>query len=110
MYGVLVSCFGIAAYLFGVALSSSALFVWIECALLVVSEWIVWYSGMPMTLGVAFALVDLLVLISDKRPGVPVRFDPVTRKGVTVALTAYNDEQSIGEAVRDFRGHHSSDR
>jgi len=36
---------------------------------------------------------------------VPVRYDPVRRRRVTVALTAYNDEDSIGDAVRDFLAH-----
>ena len=101
MYGVLVSCFGIATYLFGVALVIPRYLFGLNAQLYVASEWIVWYSGIPVTLGLGLTLVDLLVLMSRKRPDVPVRFDPITKR-VTVALTAYNDEQSIGEAVRDF--------
>lgn len=102
MYGVLVSCFGIATFLFGVALVIPRYLFGLNEQLHVVSEWIVWYSGIPVTLGVGLALVDLLVLMSHKRPDIPIRFDPVTKKRITVALTAYNDERSIGDAVRDF--------
>jgi hypothetical protein len=65
-----------------------------------ISEWIVWYSGVPVTLGVGLAL--LAPLLSHKRPGEPVRFDPLVDREVTVALTAYNDEASLGDAVRDL--------
>ena len=34
-----------------------------------------------------------------------MRFSPVTNPDVTVVLTAYNDEASIGFAVEDFRTH-----
>jgi glycosyltransferase involved in cell wall biosynthesis len=60
---------------------------------------------MPIVLGLGLALIDLLVFITHKKPAVPVRYDPVERRRVTVALTAYNDEDSIGDAVRDFLSH-----
>ena len=53
----------------------------------------------------ALALIDLLVLLTGKKPAVPVRYDPVRRRKVTVALTAYNDEDSIADAVKDFLSH-----
>ncbi len=70
-----------------------------------VSEWLVWYSGIPIALGFALALFDLLVLFDRKRPLQQLRVDEFKDPEVTVALTAYNDEQGIGDAVRDFRDH-----
>jgi glycosyltransferase involved in cell wall biosynthesis len=105
MYGVLLVCFGLAMYLFGVivavprALTHSA-------RLLAYNEWIVWYSGVPIVLGVALALFDLFLLLGGKRsPRREVRYEPLADPRVVVALTAYDDEDSIGDAVLDFRAH-----
>ena len=70
-----------------------------------VAGWLVWYSGFPILLGITAALFDVLVLLDHKKPDVPVRYIPVARRRVTVALTAYNDEESIGPAVQDFLSH-----
>jgi hypothetical protein len=102
MYAILLFCFGVSAYLFGVALVVPRYLFGLNAQLYPISEAIVWYSGVPVTLGVGLALVDVLALLSHKRSDEPVRFDPVVDRHVTVALTAYNDEASIGDAVRDF--------
>ena len=104
MYAILLFSFGVAAYLFGVALVVPRYLLGLNAHLRAINEWIVWYSGIPVTLGVGLALVDVLALLSRKRPDEPIRFDPVIDRHVTVALTAYNDEASIGDAVRDFLG------
>ncbi len=102
MYAMLLFFFGIAMYLFGVALVVPRYVFGLNKVLYPVSEAIVWYGGIPVTLGVGLALLDLFVLLSHKRSDQPIRCDLLTDKRVTVALTAYNDEQSIGEAVKDF--------
>ncbi len=102
MYAALLFCFGIGMYLFGVALVVPRYLLGLNKWLYPVSEAIIWYGGIPVTLGVGLALIDLFVLLSHKRSDEPIRSEPVPDKRVTVALTAYNDEQSIGEAVRDF--------
>jgi glycosyltransferase involved in cell wall biosynthesis len=56
-------------------------------------------------LGIVFVMIDLFLLLGDRRRRDVVRFTPVTDPHVTVALTAYNDEESIGLAVRDFADH-----
>jgi hypothetical protein len=103
MYAILLFSFGITAYLFGVALVVPRYLLGLNAQLHALNEWIVWYSGIPVTLGVGLALIDVLALLSRKRPDEPVRFDPVIDRHVAVVLTAYNDEASIGDAVRDFR-------
>lgn len=102
LYGVLLLILGFATYLLGVLLVFPRYLLGLRHLLDPVSAWLVWYSGVPIMLGLAFALFDLLFLFGDKKPNAPVRFEPVRHRRVTVALTAYNDEDSIGPAVRDF--------
>jgi hypothetical protein len=67
---------------------------------------IVWYSGVPFTLGVGLAALDLALLLPAKRQNSRRKvLDPILDKRVVVALTAYNDEESIGLAVTDFVNH-----
>ena len=105
LYGALLFCVGIAMYLFGVLLVFPRYLLGLEALLHPVSEWAVWYSGVPIVAGFMLALVDLLLFLAHKKPDVPVACDPVTNRFVTVALTAYNDEDSIAESVRDFLEH-----
>jgi len=105
LYGVLLFCLGIAAFLMGVLLVVPRYLLGLRELLDPIAEWLVWYSGVPIVLGLALAAFDLLILLREKKPNVPVRYDPVTEQKVTVALTAYNDEESIGPAVEDFLAH-----
>ena len=104
MYGVLLFFLGIAMYLFGVALVVPRFLLGLNRVLYPISEGMVWYSGIPVTLGLGAVAFDLFVLLSHKRIDEPIRSDPIADKRVTVALTAYNDEKSIGDAVKDFLG------
>ena len=104
LYGVLLGTVGIAAYVAGVALSVPRLLLGLNGVLLPLNEWVVWYSGIPVTAGIALALLDLFVFFPGKRQRAGIRNDPVAGR-VTVALTAYNDEASIAEATRDFLRH-----
>jgi hypothetical protein len=102
MYGVLLFSFGIVVYLFGVALVLPRYLLGLNRVLYPISEGLVWYSGIPVTFGIAAVLFDLFVLLSHKRIDEPIRSDPVADKRVTVALTAYNEEKSIEASVKDF--------
>jgi glycosyltransferase involved in cell wall biosynthesis len=92
-------------YLFGVLLVFPRYLLGLNAILKPLNEWIVWYSGIPIVAGIGLVLVDLLVLLEHKRRNAPVRRQPLDNQGVTVALTAYNDEDSIAGAVRDFLSH-----
>lgn len=105
MYGMLIFSFGIAMYLTGVLMVFPRYLLGLNLFLRPVSEWIVWYSGIPVVTGISLALFDLLFLLDRKRSDTPVRYEPIVNRNVTVALTAYNDELSIADAVRDFRAH-----
>lgn len=105
MWGVICICFGICMYLFGVSLVVPRALFHSE-RLLKVNEWIAWYSGVPLSLGMLLAGLDLFVLLSRKRSmRDEVRHDEPATRRLIVALTAYNDEDSIAAAVADFRAH-----
>jgi hypothetical protein len=105
LYGIYLFCIGIVMYLIGVIAVVPRYLPGLYEILTPISEWLVWYSGLPITLGFALALFDILVLYDRKRPHQHLRTDAIGEGSVTVALTAYNDEESIGDAVRDFRAH-----
>lgn len=105
LYGVLFFCLGIASFLLGVLLVFPRYLLDLHELLDPVAEWLVWYSGVPIVLGLTLAGFDLLFLLGSKKPNVPVRYEPVANPKVTVALTAYDDEESIGPAVEDFLTH-----
>jgi Glycosyl transferase family 2 len=106
MHGMLLACLGLAIYLFGVLLALPRNLLGGGERFLAFNEWVVWYSGVPLVLGLCLALVDLFVLLDRKRSSRPeVRHDPIARPRLVVALTAYDDEASIADAVHDFRAH-----
>ncbi len=105
MIGILLIGFALTLYLIGVLMVVPRRVFGLEQMLRPFNEWLVWYSGMPMVLGIAFVMTDLFILLSRKRFGGDVRNDPIPDKHVVVALTAYNDEASIADAVADFRAH-----
>jgi hypothetical protein len=106
MYGILLVCLALLMYVAGVLLAFPRNIFGNDPRLLALNEWIVWYSGVPLTLGLSLSLIDLFCLFGGKRsPRPDVRCDPVPNARLVVALTAYDDEASIGDAVRDFRSH-----
>jgi hypothetical protein len=104
LYGVLLFCAGITMHCIGVGLGVPRIIFGLDW-LIPVQLKLVWYSGIPIVLGVALALIDLLILFDRKRFGTPLRQAPIVKRKVTVALTAYNDEDSIADSVRDFQAH-----
>lgn len=105
LWGIVCVCFGLGMHLLGVLLVFPRYLLGLNEVLLPFNEWIVWYSGMPIMAGLALSLADLFILLPGKRRSDQVRCDALPNKALTVALTAYNDEDSITEAVRDFLDH-----
>ncbi|WP_324808452.1 glycosyltransferase [Sphingomonas sp. LY29] len=105
LWGALSFCVGIVMYLAGVLLVFPRYLLGLPTILDQASEWLVWYSGVPIVLGIMLALVDLLWLFTGRKAHAPVRYEPPANRAVTVALTAYNDEESIADAVADFLSH-----
>jgi glycosyltransferase involved in cell wall biosynthesis len=105
LYGTLSASLGLAMYLFGVLLVVPRYILPFGHRLDRLAEWLVWYSGIPLVLGLGLVAVDLLYLMRHRKPDRPIRMTPLGTGKVTVALTAYNDEESIEAAVADFRAH-----
>lgn len=110
MYGMLLICAGLSVYMAGVVMSVPRWMAGNPRWFLTFNEWIVWYSGMPIFFGLVLTSIDLFVLLGRKRsPSQDVRADPLPDRHLVVALTAYDDEDSIAAAVADFRAHPAVD-
>ena len=107
-WGSLLILLGLGLYFLGIVLSVFRLVLQLPEPIGAWNAALVWYSGVPSTVGVGLAALDLAFLLPRKRGRALRRLiDPVVDRRVVVALTAYNDEQSIGQAVADFRQHPS---
>ena len=63
---------------------------------------LLWYSAMPVVIGLTLISLDLILSVKQKRQKKYVKNLQITNPNITVVLTAYNDEKSIGESVKDF--------
>lgn len=107
-YGSILLITGLVIYFAGIFLSVFRLALNLGEPFRAWNEAIVWYSGVPSTSGLALAAVDLALLLPGKRRRSRSELvEAVTDKRVLVTLTAYNDENSIGDAVAEFKHHPS---
>ena len=105
-WGFLLALLGIAVYFLGIVFSVFRIGLHLGDWARELNERVIWYSGVPTTSGVALIAADLALMLPRKRNTARwVDGEPAPATAVTVALTAYNDEESIAEAVEDFRGH-----
>lgn len=105
LIGIFLVLLAIASYLFGVFMAiPRRLFFDSELALHI-NEGLVWFSGLPLLLGLALILIDLYILYPNKRANDFIQVEPLKDNSVTVVLTAYNDEESIALSVADFLSH-----
>jgi hypothetical protein len=77
MYGMLPECVGLAMYLFGVLLARPRHILGNSPGFVALNEWIVWYGGVPLMLGMSFAL--LTCLSSSTESVCPVRQSGMAR-------------------------------
>ena len=106
LFGVLFIVLGLAVYFSGIVLSIFRLALNLPEPFRRWNEAIIWYSGVPSTVGLVLAAADLVFLLPGKRTRARVKaLPPVTDRLVVAVLTAYNDEKSIAGAVEDFRNH-----
>lgn len=109
LWGGLLVILGFAIYLAGVLLSIVRMIFQLGPAAYELNQQIIWYSGIPTSLGILLCAVDLTFMLGRKRRS--PRWVEGDESGqsldsqVTVVLTAYNDEDGIGVAVDDFRRH-----
>lgn len=109
-YGLCLVILGFSIYLIGVLLAIPRNIFGLGESYLRFNEFVVWYSGIPVFFGLTLAAIDLFVLLPKKRFIARAQIEPVDNRMITVVLTAYNDEQSIAEAVADFAAHSSVSR
>ena len=105
LFGLLIMAAGIGVYFLGIIIGSFHFFLDPHNQWRRVVELIVWYSGIPVVVGLALILGDLFLLLPQKRTRGSVDWSPPSNCDLTVVLTAYNDEASIGASVEDFRSH-----
>lgn len=105
LYGFLLVSVALAAYVFGVAMGPVRWLFLNPPGLREINEDIVWYSGVPLVAGTLLICWDLFGHVYRSRGLKSIRNDPPLNRRLTVVLTAYNDERSIGGAVRDFIVH-----
>ena len=105
-FGTLLVISGLAVYFVGILFSVVRLILHLGEPFRTWNAAIVWYSGIPSTVGLGLVGLDLALLLPAKRRhSLSKALEPVGHGKVVVALTAYNDEESIGQAVVDFRSH-----
>jgi glycosyltransferase involved in cell wall biosynthesis len=102
MWGVLFFALGQSIYLTGVLLGA---FNRMVGGVLVLSQNLLWWSGLPVVLGLTLAALDLIFLTHRRRCDGEVMFEPPASIDLTVVLTAFNDELSIAQSVLDFKSH-----
>jgi hypothetical protein len=106
LFGGLSILFGLGMYFVGMMLGIVRLVLVLGEPYRRYEQAIVWYSGIPFTLGLILAAIDLGLLLPNKRKrSRRVGLEPVADRHAVVVLTAYNDEESIADAVADFKAH-----
>jgi Glycosyl transferase family 2 len=105
-FGTLIGLSGLALYLVGILFAVIRLTLQLGEPFRTWNAALVWYSGVPCTAGLLLAALDLALLLPAKRMASRRKaLEPVIDRRILVALTAYNDEESIADAVADFRAH-----
>lgn len=104
LYGLLLILLGFGLYLTTVVLAGfSRLIAGDQLGPLLRAT--LWYSGLPVFGGLCLCALELMVLLPKSRRNPRVHYVDPAGTRLTVVLTAYNDEQSVPRAVRDFKGH-----
>jgi len=104
MWGVLVIFIGIFLYLMGVFIASLNKIITSD-VIFHLSHNLVWYSGIPIVVGVILILHDIILIVPKKRKNKILKNNPPKNSKLVVTLTAYNDEKSIYKSVVDFKKH-----
>lgn len=102
MWGIVIASSAVCLYLSGVALALIQRLAGFDQD---ASRALVWTSGAPLLLGIAMVLVDVQWIAPQRRRGRALFDQPIPDPKVTVVLTAFNDETSIGPSVDDFAKH-----
>lgn len=105
LIGTVLITFGFSAYILGAILGLFRALLMLDPHLRQYIEIIVWYSALPIIIGAGFISIDLITIVRNKRNAKTLINTAFENPSITVVLTAYNDELSIGESVCDFISH-----
>jgi hypothetical protein len=105
LYGFLLVTIAFTTYFLGVIVGPLRLLLFDPPLFRRINAEVVWYSGIPMVIGVTLICWDLFFNVQPLRRWKSIRHDPPRNTRLTVVLTAYNDEKSIAGSVKDFRAH-----
>ncbi len=101
--GLFALLIGLAMYLIGVLLAFGFLIATRQTQSIKWTAALVWYSGIPTLSGLALLCFGLLSGFTRRRLAHQVKQNPLrTDTPLTICLTAFNDQESIGPAVADF--------
>src|SRR5215471_3648933 len=102
-WGILLLSLGQLSYFLSICVSLLRIFSFRTDYLAAVTGKMLWFSGAPTTFGLLLTAFDLAFVLPLKRKIGRRALGPLApQPRCTVALTAYNDEASIHDAVRDF--------
>lgn len=104
LYGLLSAALGFGLYVCTVA-AATVRFVIGGADSQALGSNVMFFSGIPVLFGVILVAAELTFQLPRKRANRRVAVNPVADPYLTVVLTAYNDEASIGAAVSDFLTH-----
>lgn len=105
-WGIWLLLFGQMLYFAAIGFSLLRVFVFHTGFLVAATRRVLWASGFPTTIGVLLTVFDLAFVLPSKRRLGRHKLPALSPEPCcTVALTAYNDEASIYDAVKDFLSH-----
>jgi hypothetical protein len=97
---------GLSIYLLAIFVSILRLIIFKRGLFVLTIQRMLWFSCLPTTIGTTLMALDLVLLLPLKRRLALRATNELMRPpAFTVALTAYNDEASISDSVRDFLAH-----
>jgi glycosyltransferase involved in cell wall biosynthesis len=104
-----LALWGVTAFAVGMGMLAVAVLAWTLATLRLAAVPLggAWFEVTFALLSAGFflAALDLVVLYNALRPPRTLAWRPLEDARVVVAMTAYDDEASIGDAVREFRAH-----
>ncbi len=104
-WGTVFFLLGIFFFIIGALLGTFQVFIITDESYKAFVHYVVWYSALPTVVGILLICIDIFSIVNIKRAHKKIKFRKLNNKYLTVALTAYNDELSIDESVRDFLSH-----
>ena len=105
LYGQVILTIGILLNAFGILINIPRRLFLSSFFSFELNKDIIWYSGFPIVVGLILISLDMILNVNEIRKKKKVVFKSVENELVTVVLTAYNDELSIGDSVKDFLSH-----